>query len=317
MPRNLTGDGSRLLVKDETTFDLFCLSQKGVPICRLENECNLFTVSGSSDIMKIDNNKMTLYRFKTADPDKLSSLIDITSETNNKEMLSYSLSACREEDINACCHFINNRERILANNPDNIIFLTLVELWLNAKITFKGFAKFIINYLNQNKKELFNLYGQHLNTYQQYTDIEREIVKRIHSGETMDMLTNESKMLHELFDKLSEEATYILLEMRKAFKIYIISIKVVQVASPASTVVEYTNFITSLMTMFQYLSFCLSDELDVADLISDTKEAAIQITDLLVEKQEYSAAFSIWEHLLAIDPMTEAIHRRLEAVIIK
>jgi len=277
MPRNLTGDHHRLLVKDEVTHDLYCISPTGFPICQINSDLLLFPLRNTCNFLTLDNNgRFSFYGFKKPETYMMPPLVNITSREYDLRMLEYSIKVYNENIELPDQGLEMIIEQIPADSLyDNIIF-PVADLWVKRGTKYNGFSSYITEYINQTERELLSL-----------------------SDKVFD-LSNQQKILH------------ILAKFNRLFPAILGNCKKSIAMRYASFIIRLLD--PSEFKFFNIVEFAVTN-IYVSDIIAETKMNYLNLFNSFWDNKDYSNAFSGWEKLLSIDPANKAVHQRLKGII--
>ncbi len=286
MPRNVTGDKYRMLVKDEVSNDIICMNHRGYPLCTFKAERNLLPVKNTSDLVELRENSLHFYRFKRRET--ISTLpVYIGEEANENEMNvldivqgHYALGRPGQglEIINQ----IPPRKL-----PAELIFL-LTDIWKSHGTVPECITEYV-DFLLEGLEEPRNiLYKKLLSMNRQEQELIRKVVGQLldQTGILFDVFQNSASMVMKNTDDTCSNKFFGSL--------------VRAVSRWEDILLEFSCFVDQTRRKIE--------------LSMVAKEAYVNAVGDVMAGGDYERAFGLWEGLLKIDPANDSIHKKLKAI---
>jgi len=321
MPRNLTGDDHRLLVKDEVTNDLYCMASTGLPICRMSSDNLMLPLRNTCRVLTLDiDGRIRFYRFKSPEANKISSFL-MTGCDDDVKKVELTIKACNESNVIPD----NDILKILDELHDRRIYETLIvpltDLWKRCGSTGTSCSDYIAEYVDITGGEFSTLSDKVFEQFKRYKGIQFNLSKSDHEKKAeADPIPNdldwEFRQSGVQLDKNIFALILMVLRTSALFnRIYLELFDLVERA----VLEKYAYFMLRLIHNAEIIQLSMDEviitKMNISNIIAEIKETYLKLADMLWEREDYDSAFSAWEELLSIDPANKAVHERLEAVI--
>jgi len=320
MPRTLTTDKHRFLVKDEVTNDIYCFTPQGFPVCKLSSKQPVFPLRNQSRIIQFSGKQIDIYQFRKKDVLTPPYWIKHSALYFDDRRFAYAIRECSsngslKEEVPEIL------EKKSVADFDNYLFFSLAELWEKEGLFYGRLSEHIDKYIDSVDKELSLLYNDLVGDKYYY---DRQLTDDFHKrskddrelDESIEELVNE---LNRVRNELVDDATLFLVKLQEWLQVVIKTLKFVFITADESSAKCYAHLIMDFLSKWDNVIWRYKERLPEALLEgrynNQVKEIYLEAVDLIWEKEEYSRAFTMWEIMLSFDPANERIRNRLEALI--
>ncbi len=321
MPRNLTGKGSRLMVKDEVTDDVYCMTEKGFPVCRFSGDNRLYPVRDTNGLIEIDNNHLLFYRFKKSIREEIPPWIIIANRKKEPDIIKNTFIAYGENHLP-----LSGKELLeifdsnLKDRVDDNFLIPLLHLWQKSSLAPKKFSSFILNFINEMEHDLRPLYTTIL---KKQTKIDRlvliELKNQKENGALDEDLTDLYGKIRLSRENVNNDVLAFFLKIHRLFGIFAKTIKMVFITIDEDKALLFADFIIRTIDKWDTVVNYTYDNLPEDFIKYEYKDRLVgsymNTVELLCQENKFTYALAALEALLSIDPTNKTVHSFLKNIL--